>query len=153
MAKHASLLAEMKRALLAEFGARAIYRRLTRYVRDEALARVLASFAQEEDEVIASLREVMTQLGARPRRRSLRRLVLANTLALTTFVIGPRFALRICADAEETRSRWYAEFHEWLLRQGEEGPARACARLCLTKQRHAQALQAWVQHAHRHGNP
>lgn len=136
----------MRRALLAEFGARAIYRRLAVLVRDPELAQLLADFAQEEQEQIELLRDTMQRLGARPRTHSLRRYLLANALAFTAPVIGPRLALRTCWDAEETRARWYAHFHEYLLQSGEGELAKACARMSVTKQRHAQALQAWVDH-------
>ena len=136
----------MKRALLAEFGARAIYRRLARLVRDKELALLLAGFADEELAQIELLRTTMEALGAVPRARSIRRTLLANALAVTAPVIGPRLALRICEDAEETRARWYAHFNEYLLRCGELELAKSCAHLSVTKQRHAQALQAWVDH-------
>ena len=145
-ADHASLLREMRRALLAEFGARSIYRRLAKLVRDAELARLLANFALEEDEQIDRLRASMIELGAKPRSRSLRRTVLANLLAFTAPVIGQRLALRICEDAEERRARWYAHFNEYLLHHGELELAKQCAHMSLTKQRHAQALQAWVDH-------
>jgi demethoxyubiquinone hydroxylase (CLK1/Coq7/Cat5 family) len=151
MSQHASLLREMKRALLAEFGARAIYRRLSRLVRDQQLAQLLARFEQEEEDVIASLRATMQALGARPRTGSRRRWLLANALAYSTPVLGPRLALRICVDAEETRARWYAHFSEYLLQRGERDLSEKCGRLSTTKLRHGQALQAWVEHAARHG--
>jgi rubrerythrin len=144
--EHASLLREMRRALLAEFGARAIYRRLAKLVRDAELARLLADFALEEDAQIDRLRAAMQKLGAKPRTRSIRRTLLAHALALTAPVIGPRLALRICEDAEETRARWYAHFNEYLLQRGETELGKECAHMSLTKQRHAQALQAWVDH-------
>jgi rubrerythrin len=146
MKRHASLLYEMKRALLAEFGARAIYRRLAKLVRDPELSHVLAEFAREEEDVIKSVRATMQALGAKPRTRSNRRVVLANVLAYTTPIFGPRLSIRVCADAEEQRARWYAHFHEYLVQNGEPALAAECGRLALTKQRHARVLETWVEH-------
>jgi hypothetical protein len=115
-------------------------------VRDRELARLLADFALEEDAQIERLRATMQQLGAVPRTRSIRRTLLANALAWTAPVIGKRLALRVCENAEETRARWYAHFNEYLLHSGESELAKQCAHMSLTKQRHAQALQAWVDH-------
>ena len=139
-----ALLGEMREALRAEFGARAIYRRLSKLVRDPVLAELLARFAEDEATQIEELRAVMVELGAKPRRGSLRRRLLAEALAWTTPLIGSRLALRICTDAEETRARWYAHFQEYLLRTGANATSTVCARLSTTKLRHAGALRAWV---------
>ena len=134
----------MRRALLAEFGARAIYAQLGRLCRDVELAAVLARMHDEELQQIESLRSVMLALGARPRRRSTRRWILAAVLAWTTPIIGTRFCLRTCRQAETTASRWYAQYGDYLSRCGEQAHARACSQMSLVKYRHAQMLQAWA---------
>jgi rubrerythrin len=147
MAQDSALLAELSRALLAEFGARAIYRRLARLVRDPELAQVLARFAEDESQAIADVRGLIQACGARARRRSVRRTLLAECLAWTAPLAGPRPALRICVEAEATRARWYAHLDEHLSHKGAGGMAQTCAALANMKERHAQALQTWVVHA------
>ena len=147
--ERALLFGEMRRALLDEFGARAIYRRLTRLARDPELVRVLAGFAQEEERQIELLRASLTSLGERPARGSLRRALLAEALAWTGPIVGIRPVLRICLEAEDTSARRYAYFQERLELFGERGAALACGELALTKRRHAQALHAWVENAPR----
>ena len=145
----AALLREMKRALLAELGARAIYRRLARLARDPELVRVLAGFAHEEERQIELLRASLASLGARAARSSLRRTLLAEALAWTGPIVGTRPALRICLEAEGSAARSYAHFQEHLASLGEREAALACGELALTKRRHAQALHAWVENAPR----
>ncbi|HVS12205.1 MAG TPA: hypothetical protein VMS76_20250 [Planctomycetota bacterium] len=147
--QRARLIGELRRALLAEFGARAIYRRLERLARDGELARVLAGFAQEEERQIELLRASLTSLGAGPARGSLRRTLLAEALAWTSPLVGIRPVLRICLEAEDTSARRYAYFQERLAQLGERESALACGELALTKRRHAQALYAWVENAPR----
>ena len=142
--QHRALLTDMRRALLAEFGARAIYAQLARLSRDTVLADVLARMHEEEELQIESLRAIMLALGARPRRRSIRRWVLAALLAWTTPIIGTRFCLRTCRQAETTASRWYAQYGDYLSRCGEQAHAQACAQMSLVKYRHAQMLHAWA---------
>jgi rubrerythrin len=142
--RHRELLVEMRRALLAEFGARAIYGQLARVVRDPELTDVLLRLHEEEALQIERLRALMSALGARPRTRSLRRRLLAACLAYTTPVLGCGFALRTCHEAETTASRWYAQYREYLAGCGEPAHANVCAELSLVKLRHAQALLAWV---------
>jgi rubrerythrin len=142
--RHQALLTDMRRALLAEFGARAIYAQLEHLCRDPELAGVLARMHDEEARQIESLRSIMLALGARPRRRSTRRWILAALLAWTTPIFGLRFCLRTCKQAETTASRWYAQYREYLSRCGEHEHAHTCAELSLVKHRHAQMLQAWA---------
>ena len=142
---HRALLVDMRRALLAEFGARAIYGQLARVVHDDVLVDVLTRMREEEGLQIERLRALMIALGARPRRRSLRRRLLAAALAYTTPIFGRRFALRTCHEAENTASRWYAQYREYLARCGEQAHAQTCGELSLIKLRHAQALLAWLE--------
>lgn len=134
----------MRRALLAEFGAQAIYRQMARRARDPALADVLARLHSEEEAQIETLRTLMAALGARPPRRSRRRRVLAWALAAATPVIGTRLVLRICCEAEATASRWYAQYSAYLLQVGERGHAETCGTLSVFKLHRSQVLQPWV---------
>jgi rubrerythrin len=147
--QRARLVGELRHALLAELGARAIYRRLERLVRDGELARVLAGFAQEEERQIELLHASLGSLGAGPARGSLRRTLLAEALAWTSPIVGIRPVLRICLEAEDASARRYAYFQEHLAGLGEGETALACGELALTKRRHAQALYAWVENAPR----
>ena len=120
-AVHPNLESEMRRTLLAELGARAIYGQLAAMTRDEELTRVLERLRAEEVDQIAEL----------------------------TRIFGVRFALRICCDAERTAARWYATFRTWLLEQERDDLALACDRLGLNKHRHAEILSTWIEHAPR----
>jgi len=140
----AIVLADMREALLAEFGALATYRLLARRTADESLRPLLWSFYRDELRQIARLRDVMRSLGGNPRRRSLRRLIAARLLSISARLYGPRFALRVCMEAERSVSRWYARYANVLARSGELEAARHCAELSAQKRSHAIALQTWV---------
>lgn len=140
------MLFELEGALLAEFGARAIYGAIPRYTHDRALIDMLGKLRQEQDEIIANVQALMRDMGASPKRKSLRRTVLANLLALWAWPFSVRLPLRVSADAEETRARWYGHFQLYFHSLGETARAAACGNLQFVKLRHAQALQAWVEH-------
>lgn len=140
-----SLLAEMRRALLAEFGARTIYRELARRVPDQELSEVLSRFHQDEIEQIERLRALMQSLGATPRLRSRRRAALAWGLAQWARLGGRSLALRMCHDSENTLVRWYWTYANYLIAAGEIEHARTCEALGLLKQRHARTLATWVR--------
>lgn len=139
------LLAEMREALLAELGALEAYRALSRRPWDEELLKVLVAFHHEELELVEGLRTVIQALGGRARRRSWRRRIAARLLAASTRCFGPRFALRVCQEAEATVSRWYREFAVYLARTGELEHARRCEEFSRTKARHASTLNAWTE--------
>jgi hypothetical protein len=143
-ARHDALLADMHLALLAEFGAQAMYGYLSRNSGDVELAGLLSRFHAEEADQIERLRSVITALGGRSPRRSRRRRFAAWLLSLTTWVGGQRLALRLCLESEETIARWYAHHAVYLGEAGLADHARTCGALSVTKRRHAQALQAWV---------
>jgi rubrerythrin len=147
---HASLIADMRQALLAELGARAVYPRLAAGVRDAELARLLAQFHQEEVEQVETLRALLTALGERPpdkcRRRAFAAFVLALASRYGAFLGARRIALRLCHESETTVGRWYGAYAAYLVRAGELDHARTCETLGLTKRRHALALEAWVPH-------
>ena len=144
--KDDDLLREMHRALLAEFGARAIYRQLSRVCRDAALREFLTQFAEDESEQIRELRAIIERLGGRAPRKSFRRWILATILALGSALIGVRPALRLCEEAEGTAARWYVRFGHVLAGRGELGAARTLAGLAIVKQRHGRVLRTWVTH-------
>jgi rubrerythrin len=143
-ASHRSLIRDMKLALLSEIGARAIYDHMRRRVQDEDLRSLMVELNEAGLESVRRLRELMIDLGARPRRTSFRRRALARGLALASRVIGVRFVLRVCMNAEETVGRWYQEYALYLLRLEDPERAKTCQDLAQVKQRHAQALGAWV---------
>ena len=145
-ANHAALLVELESALLAEFGARSIFRAIPRYTHDRALIDMLGKLCQEQDEVIPRVQQLLRDLGARPKRKSWRRVVLANLLALWAWPFTVRLPLRVCADAEETKARWYGHFHRYFQALGDAAHAERCGELQLVKLRDMQALQAWVEH-------
>jgi rubrerythrin len=139
-----ALARELHTALLAEFGARAIYHRLARTVRDRDLAHLLAGFESDEEQQIAELRQLMLALGLRPAARSRRRWLLAEALAAVSVVVGRGSALRVCLEAEQQRARWYAHILEFLVLRGERRFDDVLQRMTTLKQVHAQSLGAWV---------
>jgi rubrerythrin len=144
----ASLVADMELALRSEHGARVLYGLLRRAARNAELARVLAALEHEQEAQVEALAALMTELGGRPRRRSWRRTLVSWGVFLATPLTGMRPPLRLSVDAEETVSRWYAMYAEWLAGRGEEGPARRCRELSLTKSRHAQVLRAFLENVY-----
>ena len=82
-------------------------------------------------------------------RGRLRRRVLATGLAWLAPIIGIGPILRLCQQAEETVSRWYASDSGYFAELGEHARATLCRELCLIKQVHAQALATWLANARR----
>ncbi len=140
-----ALLDDMRVALLAELGARAIYPLLARALHDRELAVLLAEYGREEVEQVERLRALMAALGAAPPARSRRREVLAWLLAQTTRCGGRALTLRLCSESERQLARWYRGHAAYLVRVGLLARARECEELALLKQRHAQGLAAWVR--------
>lgn len=147
--KQDDLLRELHRALLAEFGARALYRALPRVCRDTALREFLQQFAADEEEQIRALRELIESLGGRAPTRSTRRWLLGLLLAAASAVVGVRPALRLCEEAEGTAARWYVRFQHALAARGEQRAAQVLAELGLVKERHGRVLRTWVAHGGR----
>jgi hypothetical protein len=83
-------------------------------------------------------------MDARPRRTSFRRRALARVLVHGSPVVGARPVLRLVRHAEETVSRWYAEYALFLVRLGDHPRAEAFEELRGIKQRRALVLGAWV---------
>ena len=144
-----ALRVELRTALLAEFGARAIYGDLARLTGDEELRGVLARLVEEEDAQLARLRSLMGELGLDPARRSRRRRLLAWVFSRTAHVAGVPFVLRTCVAAEGKAARWYGHFVEYFLGAGQRAHAELCRQLSVTKQRHSQVLDTWAQNAPR----
>lgn len=142
---YASLLKDMQLALLSEFGARAIYDHLSRRTRNEKLTEVLVRLNAEGAETVRRLRELMASMGARPKRTSFRRRGLARVLSYLALITGPRPVLRLCHHAEETVSRWYAEYAIFLSRLGDLERAAELQSLHTCKRLHALELSAWVE--------
>ena len=140
----AALLEDMRRALLAEFGSQAIYANLAPRIRQGELHGLLERMHLDEEVQIQRLRAVMQALGEEPARRSRRRRVLAWALAAASPLTGRRLVLRICAEAEISASRWYAQFHEYLKAVGELALARECGEMSAFKLRRAHALRPWL---------
>jgi hypothetical protein len=145
--QHTSLLREMHLALLSEFGARAVYADLARWLRDPELKRVLTGLSEDSAEQARTLCETMSALGGRPPASSARRRILAAGLALSTPILGRRIVLRTCASAADKASRWYAYFQIHLLQIGRGELAATCGHLSDVRRSHAQALETWVQNA------
>ena len=144
---HARLVSEMRLALLSEHGARAIYRDLARRAPPRELRQVLAQLALESDAQVGELERAMQALGGRQPRGSLRRTLLARTLAAASPILGRRLVLRICAQAADRAARWYAYFQLYLLRIGEPELASRCGRMSEVRRRHARLLETWVWNA------
>lgn len=142
--QHRSLVRDMKLALLSEIGARAIYHHLGRRVKEEELRAMLGELNEAGARTVERLQELMSSLGAKPRRTSFRRRALARALALVSKVIGVRIVLRICMNAEETVARWYQQYAMFFVQQGDQERAQTCQDLHQVKQQHAQVLGAWV---------
>ncbi len=138
------LLAEMRLALLGEYGAEAAYRSLGRRVTDRELRDLLGRLVEEERAQAERLAALMRALGGKPPRGSLRRRLAARALVGATRVTGPRFALRVCREAEETAARWYREYANHLARTGNLAAARECEELRAVKERHARLLGPFV---------
>jgi hypothetical protein len=141
----------MRLALLAELGARSVYARLGRRARGKELVKVLAGLHAEQVEQVERLRRLVVELGGRAPQRSRRRALAAALLCWASYLLGVRFALRVCCDAETTVARWYGQYAQYLAAHEQLDAARRCEDLALTKRRHAQVLATWVEHGARGG--
>ena len=139
----------MRGALRSEYGARCLYPLLARLAREPELRRVLQTLDQEQRRHVERLRRLMETLGARPASGSLRRALMAWFLFLLTPIVGMRFALRLCCDAQQRVSRWYHGYGAWFAGRGDAERARRCQELSATKWTHAQVLEAFVEHGGR----
>lgn len=146
-----ALAKDMRQALLSEIGARSIYDHLSRRVADEELARLLLELNRDGARTVGLLQAVIRDLGGRPKRTSLRRRAMARALCASSYVVGVRVVLRICAHAEETVSRWYNEYSAFFLGLGDYSRARSFRDLSLEKQLRSRALGAWIANVHRRG--
>ena len=88
-----SLLKDLRRTLLSEIGARAVYDHIARRARDPELAGLAVELNEEGVDLVATVQELMRGMGGRPRRTSLRRRALARLLVQSTWLTGARPAL------------------------------------------------------------
>jgi len=139
----------MRQALLSEIGARAIYDHLSRRIQDPELRSLMVQLNLDGIRSVDQLRDVMRGLGGKPRRTSFRRRAMARALCASSRLIGPRAVLRVCAHAEETVARWYAEYSAYFLQSGDRERARLFGQLSIEKQLRARALGAWVTNLRR----
>jgi rubrerythrin len=140
-----ALQAELRRALMAEIGARSIYAQLAARMRDAELRQVLAIFRDDEDVLVEGVRALILAAGAkRAPHASLTRTSMSWLLAVTSRGKSSSIALRLCHDSECTVARWYHDIALELARGGQTQSARACTEFAQTKHRHARALEAWV---------
>ena len=146
---YASLVKEVKLALLSEIGARAAYYHLAKRTQDEELEALLLRLNSDGAEVVKTVQELIRGMGGTPRNTSFRRRALARVLAQTTRLSGMRPALRLCHNAEETVSRWYAEYGQFLLRLRDVERAQLFQQLSVRKRRNASALGAWITNLRR----
>jgi hypothetical protein len=142
-----ALVRELHLALLSEVGARSVCDHLRRSVRDPALDAVLARVNEEGAEVVREVQALLQALGARARRTSLRRRVLARLLASTARLAGPGPVLRIAQDASAKVARWYLQYAWFLAGHGALEQAKTCQRLAATKRLHADSLGAFLHRA------
>ena len=147
-----SLLRDLERTLLSEIGARAVYDHIARRARDPEFAALAVELNREGVDLVATVQELMRGMGGRPRRTSLRRRLLARLLVHSTAVTGARPALRLIRSAEETVSRWYGDYAQYLVQLGDHERAAAFDELRLIKQRRVMVLGAWVDNLARRGD-
>lgn len=141
------LVEDMRDALRSEYGARTVYPLLARLARDEELRSVLHTLAREEELILDRLRALIAELGAEPAPGDLRRRAMAWALFLATPLIGMRFALRLCHDAESRVGRWYHGYSAWLNDHGDGERALACHELSNLKHTHALVLETFASNA------
>ncbi|MBK7874395.1 MAG: ferritin-like domain-containing protein [Planctomycetes bacterium] len=149
----AALFDDLDEALRSEFGARVIYGLLARSERDEELARLFATLADEQHAQIERLRSLIVALGGRARAACRRRTVLAHALHAFRFVGGRKFALRLCHDAQASLEYRYHGVGRYLAAIGTVALAESAGTLATTKGRHARALLTWLEHGDHPAGP
>ncbi|QDU66971.1 hypothetical protein [Engelhardtia mirabilis] len=138
------LVRDMGFALRSEFGAYSIYMLLPLVARNAELRRLLVALRDEQREQVAGLRALISDLGGNPPASRWTRAVAAWGLFAITPVVGSRFALRLCLEAERTVMRWYAEYAIHLAERGLIEPAIRCREFCMVKRIHASRLGTFV---------
>ena len=88
-------------------------------------------------------------LGGNPPRSRWTRSVAAWAQFFATPILGVRFTLRMCREAEGTIARWYGEHAMFLLRLGEHELAKEASLLAADKWRHSVRLATFVDHLRR----
>jgi rubrerythrin len=140
-----AFLADLRRALKAELGARSIYARLAPRMKDRELGQVLESFHADEVALVVGVRALLAELGAsRVPRRSRSRAFAGWILAVLARGRSSSIAVRLCQESESTVARWYREHARYLALAGDVARAEACEGFAQVKLRHARILEAWV---------
>ena len=143
------IVRDMERALRSEFGAYSVYSLLPRLTRNRELKRLLAVLRDDERDLIQATRGLIGDLGGDAPTSRWTRSVAAWALFAATPILGMRFALRLCREAETTVSRWYADHAMHLFLVGDEVNAERARELSQVKWRHAVRLGAFVDHLRR----
>lgn len=138
------LVRDMGFALRSEFGAYSIYTLLPLVARTGELRRLLVAMRDEQREQIVGLRRLIVDLGGSAPASRWTRAAAAWGLFAVTPVVGMRFSLRLCLEAERTITRWYAEYALHLAERGYFEPARRCGELGMVKRIHAARLGTFV---------
>lgn len=143
-ARFGPLVRDMQRALRSEFGAFSFYSLLPGVTRNAELEALLRELRRDQTEIIGRLQSLISSLGGTPATSRWTRSVAAWGLLFLTPVLGRRFALRMCFEAERTVARWHAEYAVHLLAWGQVERAREANALAEIKSRHAVRLETFV---------
>jgi rubrerythrin len=143
------LVRDLERALRSEFGAYSAYSLLPRLVRNRELKGLLGVLRDDEQDLIERARTLIEELGGKAPKSRWTRSVAAWALFFVTPIVGLRFALRLCREAETTVSRWYGEHAVQLFLLGDQPRAERARQMSAIKWRHAVRLGAFVDHLRR----
>lgn len=138
------LVRDMGFALRSEFGAYSIYALLPLIARSNELRRLLVAMRHAQRDQVAGLRKLIDDLGGKAPASRWTRALAAWALFAITPIVGMRFSLRLCVEAERTVTRWYAEYAVHLAERGYFEAARRCNDLGMTKRIHAARLSTFV---------
>ena len=149
LSRFGPLVRDMERALRSEFGAFSFYSLLPAVTRNAELEALLRELRADQSEIIGRLRALIEDLGGTPASSRWTRSLAAWGLLFLTPILGRRFALRMCFEAERTVARWHAEYAIHLLNWGEVERAREANALAETKSRHAVRLETFCNNIRR----
>ncbi len=138
-----ALVAELRRSLRDEIGARELYARIAARESDPALEHILAALGGESPRLIEVLRGVLGGLGVDADERDWRRSASAALVSWLALLGARRLVLRLCLESEEALARRYAACAHGLA-ASDRAAARACEALAGRKSARARSLQAWV---------
>lgn len=140
---------DLERALRSEFGAYSVYCLLPKLIRGRELKGLIGVLRDDTRAQIERTRALIEQLGGVAPKSRWTRSVAAWALFFATPILGVRFSLRLCREAEGTVSRWYGEHAVYLLRLGERQMAEEASLLAAEKWRHSVRLATFVDHLRR----